>query len=196
MDELTNSENQHKKFSESLLAIVKGQALYSGNSLDSFREITESASNILEVERASIWMYAEDRASMRCMDLYEQTLDRHSQDQIISKADVPNYFSALTEDRVINADDAHRDPRTSEFSEIYLNVHGINSLLDAPIRFGGQTIGVICLEHVGEARHWSIEEISYAGSLGDLISHAVESQKRTKAESELLASEDLSLIHI
>jgi diguanylate cyclase (GGDEF)-like protein/PAS domain S-box-containing protein len=181
--------NQFEVFSESLLNIVKGKALYSGNSNDSFKEITEAASNTLNVKRASIWMYSKNRSSIKCMDLFEQISGKHSMGGELSKADFPAYFKAMAEERFINADQAHTDPRTIEFSRDYLGPHGIESMLDAPIRFGGQTIGVICLEHIGKFRCWNSQEITYVSSLADLVSHAVEAQKRSAAESALLASE-------
>ncbi len=182
-------ENTYSKFSDSLLNIVKGAALYSGNSKKAFREITEAATNTINIERASIWMYSEDRSSIRCMDLYQLTPDEHSKGEKLSRADFPAYFAAMAKDRIIDANHAHRDPRTSEFSKTYLTPLGIESLLDAPIRFGGQTIGVICLEQVVKPRAWTTDEIIYAGSLADLVSHAVEAQKRSRAESALLESE-------
>ena len=189
MDEAPILQNQFESFSESLLNVVKGRALYSGNSSESFREITEVASNTLNVERVGIWMYSENRANITCMDLYEQLSDNHLMGKCLSKIDFPAYFVALAEDRFIDADDAHQDLRTREFSETYLTPLGIASMLDAPIRYGGETIGVICLEHIGKSRHWTHEEITYASSLADLLSHAIQAEKRSRAESALLESE-------
>jgi diguanylate cyclase (GGDEF)-like protein/PAS domain S-box-containing protein len=189
LEETPILQNQFKSFSESLLNVVKGRALYSGNSSEAFSEITEAASNTLNVERAGIWMYSENRTSIKCMDLYEQLADSHSAGAFLSKIDFPAYFAAMAEERFIDADDAHQDLRTREFSGTYLTPLGIVSMLDAPIRFGGETIGVICLEHIGKTRHWSPEEITYASSLADLVSHAVEAEKRSIAESALLESE-------
>jgi diguanylate cyclase (GGDEF)-like protein/PAS domain S-box-containing protein len=189
VEETSILQNQFESFSESLLNVVKGRALYSGNSLESFREITEAASNTLNVERAGIWMYSENRASIKCMDLYEQSADRHSMGERLSKIDFPAYFAAMSDERFIDADDAHQDLRTIEFSKAYLTPLGIASMLDAPIRFAGETIGVICLEHTGKSRHWSTEEVTYVSSLADLVSHAVEAEKRSRAESALLESE-------
>lgn len=177
--------NQFEVFSESLLNLVKGKALYSGNSIDSFQEITEAASHTLNVERASIWMYSQDRSSIKSVDLYEQTPDHHSKGDELSKVQFPAYFTAMAEERFIDAHEAHSDPRTIEFSKDYLSRLGIESMLDAPIRFGGQTIGVICLEHIGQFRTWSSQEITYISSLADLVSHAVEAQKRSIAEAAL-----------
>lgn len=63
-------------------------------------------------------------------------------------------------------------------------------MLDAPIHFDGQTIGVICHEHIGQARHWNPSEINYASSLADLISHALEARDRKQAEEALKESEE------
>ena len=187
-----NSENLDTSsiYSDSLLKLVKGKALYGGSPDESFGEITEAGAETINVERVSIWMYSEDRQSIQSMNLYELTPDRHSRNVVLSETDYPSYFAAMNEDRVIDANDAHLDSRTSEFSEQYLTPLGITSMLDAPIRFGGQTIGVICIEHVGAPREWTSEEITYAGSLADLVSHAVEAQKRITAEKALIESEE------
>jgi GAF domain-containing protein len=189
MNEVAMSGSQFEVFSESLLNLVKGKALYSGNSIDSFQEITEAAAHILNVERVSIWMYSQDRSSIESMDLYEQTPDHHSKGDELSKEQFPAYFTAMAEERFIDAHEAHRDSRTIELSKHYLSRLGIESMLDAPIRFGGQSIGVICLEHIGKFRTWSPQEITYVSSLADLVSHAVEAQKRSIAEAALLESE-------
>lgn len=177
-------------YSDSLLRLVKGKALYGGNPEESFSQITEAGAETINVERVSIWMYSEDRKSIQSMDLYELTPNRHSRKVVLSETDFPSYFAAMNEDRVIDANDAHVDSRTSEFSEQYLTPLGITSMLDAPIRYGGLTIGVICIEHVGIPREWTPEETTYAGSLADLISHAVEAQKRITAEKALIESEE------
>lgn len=186
---MTGTVDNQNKFSDSLLSIVKGKALYSGDSRQAFEEITRAAAHTLAVQRASIWMYNDQRRSIRMVDLYEVGTDSHSSGFELLQSSYPNYFDALRDDRVIDAKDAHKDRRTSELSETYLTPFGINSMLDGPIQFAGETIGVICLEHVGPPRIWQPDEITYAGSLADLVSHAVEAQKRSSAEAALLESE-------
>ena len=187
---MTKTINNLNRFSDSLLSIVKGKALYSGDSKQAFEEITKAASTTLDVERASIWMYNSARNGIRSVDLYERQTDSHSDGLVLLQVDFPSYFDALSEDRVIDANDAHTDPRTSEFSASYLTPVGITSMLDAPIRFGGKTVGVICLEHIGPARHWQADEMTYAASLADMVSHAVEAEKRARAEAALSESEN------
>lgn len=181
--------NQFEAFNESLLQLLKSKVLYSGNSIDSFKKITEAASHTLKVERASIWLYSEDRNSIKSMNLYEKPSNSHSNNLELSKVDFPAYFEALAQDLFINADHARTDSRTIEFTESYLIPLDIKSMLDAPIRFAGTTIGVICLEQVAKTRLWSPQEITYASSLADLVSQALEAEKRTIAETALSESE-------
>jgi len=90
----------------------------------------------------------------------------------------------LGEKRTIAAFDAHTDPRTKEFSESYLRSHNITSMLDAPIWLDGKMVGVVCHEHTGAERQWSIEEENFAGSIADFVSHAMDSFERKQAEKE------------
>src|SRR5213082_1648778 len=78
----------------------------------------------------------------------------------------PLYFRALETERTITASDAQRDPRTSGFND-YHQALGITSMIDAPIRRLGQINGVVCHEHVGPIRYWSVEEENFASSIAD-----------------------------
>jgi PAS domain S-box-containing protein len=188
---MTNRDLTSAQYSNSLMSIVRGGALYQGDTDKAFNDVTEAATRTLNIARAGVWLYADDRSKIVCEDLYEKADDVHSKGGELAAVDYPGYFSAIEKDRTIDAHDAHSDPRTREFSESYLAPYGIASMLDVPIRFGGQLIGVVCLEHIGAVRHWSFEEITYAGSLGDLVSHAIEVRERMLAEEALRKNEAL-----
>jgi PAS domain S-box-containing protein len=74
------------------------------------------------------------------------------------------------------------DPCTKEFSDLYLSPLGITSMLDVPIRLGGQTIGVLCHEHVGPARQWTLEEQSFVRAIADVVSLTMEQWERKRTE--------------
>ena len=102
----------------------------------------------------------------------------------------PAYFKALVESRTIAAEDAQQDPRTREFTADYLAPRGITSLLDAPIMRGRSLAGIVCHEHVGVGRIWSVEEQNFAGSMADLLSTAMEACERKTAQEELLQAKE------
>jgi signal transduction histidine kinase len=148
------------------------------------REITRKAARTLGCERASVWLYNEDRSAIRCADLYERSTGSHSQGQELAAAGHPSYFRALERERTIAAHDARTDPRTRDFLTGYLVPLNITSMLDAPIHGGGRMIGVVCHEHVGSPRRWTQDEQSFAGSIADAVSLALEESETRKAEAE------------
>ena len=67
---------------------------------------------------------------------------------------------------------------------------GISSMLDAPIRYRGQTIGVVCHEHVGPKREWTLDEQNFAGSIADFVSLTLETVERKRAEEAIRKMND------
>lgn len=147
-----------------------------------FAAITEMAARTLDVERCSVWLLSGDRSEIVCFDLYERTARRHSAGARLGARQFPVYFAALEQDRAIAAHDAHADPRTSEFSAAYLAPLGISSMLDSPVRVGGRCVGVVCHEHVGPPRRWTMEEQHFADCMTNLVSVAIEADQRRRAE--------------
>lgn len=171
---------------ETLTALAQSEALHSGELPRAFKDIAESCSALLKVERASIWLLAEDRTSITLIDLFESSRRRHSHDCIIRSCDYPTYFLALTtEQRAIVAHDAHTDPRTREFSDTYLRPLGIGAMLDVPIRQEGRVAGVLCSEHVGGSRRWNTHEEQLASYLATMATLALEASERRRVEQAL-----------
>jgi PAS domain S-box-containing protein len=155
-----------------------------------FRTITEVASRTLGVSRTSIWFYQRDDATIHCEDLYDHSSGKHTNGTVLREGDFPSYFRALSEGRVIPAHYARNDPRTRDFSEIYLKPVGITSMLDAPVRLEGKMIGVICHEHTGSPREWTLDEQNFAGSMADLVALSLEVWQRRQAERALREARD------
>ncbi len=181
--QLRESERRLRRQNEAMVRLarqVPSEALGA-----SMKLITEEATEALEVERVSVWLYDDSFSRIVCLDLYERSARKHSEGFTLAAAEYPGYFKALEDQLAIAADDARNDPRTSEFAQSYLELHGITSMLDAPIWVGGRMIGVICHEHVGEPRRWTLEEQQFSASLADFASLAIEAKHRRRAESEL-----------
>lgn len=174
-----------KKQNEVLLSLTKSETIDSGDLEASVREITEAATVALGCERSSVWFYTENNHSIRSMDLFQKTESKHSNGTELFAKDFPSYFKYLKEERVLGADNAHTNPSTSEFSEVYLTPLNIKSMLDAPIRLHGKMVGVICNETVHDFKNWTPEELTFSASLADLIARAMEAQIRKKAEDEI-----------
>ncbi len=155
-----------------------------------FQEATRLASRTLDADRVSIWLFVDDRAGIRCYELYERSRDEHSEGASIRRDAFPRYFAALEERRVIAADDARTHEATSELADSYHVPLGIGSRLDAPIYREGSVIGVVCHERVGPPRPWTQEDVDFAGSVADTIALQFEGAARQDAEAALHAHEE------
>jgi signal transduction histidine kinase/GAF domain-containing protein/DNA-binding NarL/FixJ family response regulator len=186
---LLKRESFRQRQNKMLMEMAKSKELYQGVLHDSLRIITEAVAHTFEVQMVGVWLFTENRSIVRCIDMYELSTDNHSQGMELKAADYPAYFKALAEEELIAAHDAREDPRTREFLDSYLAPLGITSMLDVPIRLKGQIIGIVCYEHVGPARKWTLAEQNFARAPADYISLAMEADERRQAEESLRKSE-------
>lgn len=187
--DVSERESRLPKHYALLRKLAKGESLRGGNVYSFLQEVTETAAHTMDVARVNVWLFDEGRTKIICKDDYDLATGQHTSGVEILAADYPRYFRALEEERAIVANDAHADPRTVEFSNSYLDVHGITSMMDTPLHAGGTVIGIICHEHIGRPRTWTLEEQQFAGSLADLAALALESAERKQAEKALKQSE-------
>ncbi|MFZ2054245.1 MAG: histidine kinase dimerization/phosphoacceptor domain -containing protein [Candidatus Aminicenantales bacterium] len=146
------------------------------------QKITEIASHTLDVDRVSIWFFDSEHSEIRCRDLYTRRDNGHDRGMVLRARDFPDYFRALEGSCIIAADSARSDPRTREFANPYLAPLGIVSMVDIPIRRRGEIIGIICHEHTGQEKKWTLEEQHFAISVGDTVSLALEALERRRME--------------
>jgi PAS domain S-box-containing protein len=174
---------------QSIIQMALDPAVSSGDFEVAIQHITENVSKVLEAERASIWMYTEGEDGIRCADLYVRSSKRHSKGLVLQARDYPTYFESLRAGRAIAAQDARSDPRTFELAEGYLQPLGITSLLDSAVRVRSKMVGVVCLEHVGEPRHWHQDEITYGGEIADQAAQVILNLERRTAQEATHSNE-------
>lgn len=182
---LRRRENRLRQYSRVLGELAKSPSLNQGDLQASLEQITIAVTQTLNVERASIWLYTEDHSAIHCIELYERSPQKHSAGIELAAIDYPVYFQTIEQERIVAADQAQEDPTTREFTEGYLIPLGITSMLDAPIRVGGQMVGVVCLEHIGPPRQWRVEEENFAASLADCVALGLEASDRAQARLNL-----------
>lgn len=187
---LSESENRYRRQNAALIALARAEALQTADFPSALQRISEVDAGTLGVDRVSFWRLNEDRTAVRCVELYELSANRHSSGQELIAGKYPAYFRALPQFDVLAADDAHRDPRTSEFSESYLTPLGITSMMDVPVSLNGVLVGVLCHEHVGPARQWTPDEQAFALAMASLVALTVGQWERRRAEEALRESEE------
>lgn len=170
------------RLQQTALVDLTRTGVFSGPDIDAiFRQLVEVSARTLGVERVSIWRFTPDRRAIHCHALFELAPNRHSSGVELAADNYPHYFAALAATDVIAADDAQRDPRTSEFTEGYLVPLGIGAMLEVPIH----PDGVLCHEHVGPGRKWRPDEQLFGIAVGNLAAHAISHWERQQVLEQL-----------
>ncbi|MDF5727722.1 MAG: PAS domain S-box protein [Rhizonema sp. PD38] len=182
-------ENSLRKQNQTLVKFARSKTLQQGNLHLAFQEITETTAESLDVKRVSIWLYQFNYIRIECFDLYEQDTKCHSSGMVLEKADYPVYFEALFKEQNIVVNNAYLDKRTQELSDTYLSVFGIASLIYIPIWLGSCLVGVLCYEHTGSIREWTLEEENFVSAIADFTISAIEASERDIKQKALLQSE-------
>lgn len=189
-EELLQAERRLQQQSASLASLAAMQLNKKTSPKVFLRQLVRQSAETLNVGRVSVWLYSEDKKALECDALYDLETQSYSHGQRLKAEDFPTYFSAITASRVVAVDDAYTDRITHEFSTDYLPENNIGAMLDATIWQEDEVIGVLCHEHIGETRHWRLDEESYVGSLADLARLAFELDKRQKVETDLIEHQE------
>ena len=158
-----------KKLNDALISQSHNPLFYEGNTTEGAKVLTKEVTESINADRCSIWLYNEDKSEIICEQLYVKSENSWHQDIKLYKKDFQPYFLALLENPIIIANDAETHQATSCFTETYLKPLGVKSMLDVPIIYKGETIGVICIESL-TLREWDNSEVNFAQLLSSLYS--------------------------
>jgi signal transduction histidine kinase len=169
-----------------LLELAQSKAIISGDFHLASQAITETASRVLAVERASIWLFQKNRLAIQLQDLYEAPTGQHSAGAVLLADQFPSYFRTLErEDHTLAVHAVQADPRIDECALQYLAPLGIGAILYVPIRHKGRIAGVLCHEYLGISRTWTADEMTVAASFATMVSLSMESMERGESENAL-----------
>ncbi|HEY5613033.1 MAG TPA: sensor domain-containing phosphodiesterase [Lysobacter sp.] len=152
--------------------------------------ICETAARTLQVERVNVWHYDRDAQLLRCLHAYSAPDGVHAAADELETLSLAgdDYMAALEDVRTLDASQVEADPSTAGSHSAlrdYLRRHRIHALLDAPVTLEGRVVGVICHESLDRARQWSMDETTFAASMGDYVAMAHEIVRRRRAETEV-----------
>lgn len=111
-----------------------------------------------KADKVSLWRFDKDKTYIDSIIVLDNTRGSFSTNQRIYKADVPAYFTAITNKKIVNASDAITHPDTSAFKDIYLCPQNIFSMLDYVLYRDYSPSGIICCESIGRYSDWSKED--------------------------------------
>jgi PAS domain S-box-containing protein len=186
---LKASEERLVLQSQALTALTAQHAVRQGSFAERLRTILALAADTLDVNRLSLWRLVDNGQRIVCEGLCCVQPPEFTRGEVLTRDAAPNYFAALEQERVIAARDARTDPRTRDFGDSYLAPRGIGAMLDVPLRDANGLRGVLCAEHVGGPRDWSVDEQNFVISTANLVVMALAEEERLEVQARLADSE-------
>ena len=159
------------------------------SSTELIEHITKEASIGLEIDRVSLWYNYDEYIDLT--NIYVKSEDKHYSDLRLYKKDFPRYFEIIENEPILLSIDTQNDSKTIEFHQEYFKKYDIRSLLDIPLYISGQLVAITCFEATKEIKKWSEEEINFAKTVSDIITLALETTKRKKAEKQIIYKSNL-----
>ena len=180
---MLESEISGSSLGKALVEITKTKALASGVLEDAAKVIAREGCHALNTHRVGIWRIAKSPSSLALKSIcsYDITTDATVEQDDFPLDDRPQYVVFLNSERLLVINDAQNTTILPNLTDTY--GPEICSLLDAPIRVGGELVGVVCIEQdrcpdFPTSREWTIEEQNFASSLADFVSLAMETAER------------------
>jgi signal transduction histidine kinase len=183
-EERIRRENQH------LADLLRDDTLRGVQVIDVFQTVTETLVTGLDVSRANAWRFDEAHAELHCVDSFEPDGLRHTTLKSWPAATISDYLSLIHREKVVAISDIWSDPRGREF----LIGHGMappyRAMISVALQIDGKLGGLLSLEHRGEAREWTADEIGFAGAVAAVASAAIEARDKRIAQHELSQYKD------
>ncbi|MCL2293807.1 MAG: transporter substrate-binding domain-containing protein [Spirochaetes bacterium] len=168
------------ELNSSLAKIVESPAFSSGILKDAAGIVAQEGTLALNIQRIGIWSISEDMKSLKSIVCYDTDAGGLFVQDDFDMASNPKYLSALLSSRLLAL---NTPEELSNFNLLRDYDSALCGVLDAPIRFGGKLVGVICCEQkycaeFPDKREWVAEEQSFASSLADFMTIAVANDER------------------
>lgn len=149
-------------------------------------EFAKRLTLVLKIERTNVWLFNPEQDAIISMGEYDTRTKQFSKNNIIYRNSCPNYFKAISRNKIILIKNVFEHPYTNELNETYSIPNNVISLMDIPLRISGELIGVFCFEKTGTTeRTFTEEEQTFAMSLALVLASNLEARHRRVAQHQL-----------
>lgn len=156
-------------------------------------ELCVRISKIMACDRVSIWLFNEKRTILTAQNILHIHKSSHTSGEVIRAKELPSYFEAVQQERILAISDVSTDPATQELKRLpsYDDAE-VKSLIDASIILSKGIGGVVCCEST-KPRTWTYLDRVLVASIADMLSFIFDRLERIEVEEHVhqLAYTDL-----
>ena len=168
--------------------LSKSRKIREGKFEEAVFEILESSSRAMNIARVNAWVFDKEKTEIQCIGNFDARENKLVPQISLPRIAMPKYFHLFETEKIIITSDAFNESKTSELLEFYLKPNDIQSLMDIPVRIEGEMFGVICFEHVGSPREWTLQEQKYSIVAAQMLSLTIETHHKIIAKQALEVS--------
>lgn len=172
-------------YSLALGKMAKRPRVREGQNFAAFEELTQTIAETMKCDIVSFWRFTPDRSAIVNECSYDSKKKKWNNGEQLEAKKYPKDFKRIQSERVITVESCFDDEVTQEFGDDYLKVHDVQSLIDVPVFFDGNFMGILCCEVTGKKRAWTTDDQFFALSCSDYIGRVLESEQRYKYEDQL-----------
>ncbi len=184
LEDLQNQRKEMELRNQALVALSQDPAMMTADFAGVAKAIAKTCTLTLNTVRTGIWLLNAETGNLENAAMYSKETDSFSVDPSFPANSYPVYYELLHTERNILIPDTETDTVLPGMAASYSN-SGIRALLDCPIRLFGELFGVVCIEHAGSPRHWTLEDQIFGASLADLAAIAAETVRRRESQRRM-----------
>lgn len=174
------------EYIDTIEVLAKSDTLRDGKIDDYLKEVLIRTARVLNCARVNVWELNEDHTVLSNLHAYYKSNNTFGQEEELRWDDFPKYFEYLVKNDIIVSNDARSEVENAELVDTYLKPFDIYSMIDVPLRSEGEMIGVLCFEQTGSFHKWTPEEQKFVLSVAQLVSLALEAQKKREYHKKLI----------
>lgn len=169
---------------EALVELAGDPAVTGGEFRRATERITETVVDVLDVDLASVWLFDDEGETLTAVTEHVVDEGVRYPDEALHWEDHGEYWDAIRNERTVVVPDVHEEPRMESFIEPFFEPQGIDAVLDAVVRSGGEMVGLLAAEQSG-TREWTDDEVRFAGEAADLVRQAMANREVRRANERL-----------
>lgn len=175
---------QHK---QGLLLQLAHEAHSSASPIQTLQQIIRRSRQVIDADQVTVSLLEPDNENMyRRVFVDGNSNQVDPEEKAFSIDDIPDFFNALQQDRIVAVVDTASDVRVAGINTSYLKPRNIRALLSVLVLHDGKPIGILAFEHHHTPRRWKLTEQQFTLSIADLLTTVFERRDRQEFESTLI----------
>lgn len=155
------------------------------------KKLTKLVAQKLHISRVSVWMLNDELSKQQKSCIYELEKDKYVEGDKKLKDIFEKEFDNFIKLPYLDSNELADVSFLSPYVANYLKAHGVQSMLDCPIRSGDKVLGVLSFENMSDSTSWMTEEKYFIVQLANLLSLTITNLKNALAYRELEDSRNM-----